>query len=673
MDLYRRLYPICFGEKPVLVSRFVRRIAPVAFFLLVTLVFTHPLGLRMGSSALDLGPDTRLFLWTLGWDAHALGTAPLSIFDANIFHPEPRTLAYSEHQIGSALFAAPLIWTTGNLVLAMNAVAILSCFLAGGFAYVLGRQLGLSTTSSILVGAIFALSPPRFFRIGQLHLATVQWIPLCLALLHRYARSGTRLHLLGAVVVFWLQALSGGQSAVFLALAAAGLLSWLWIFGELRPAGSVWKDGGAAFALTLALNLPFLLPYLQVRRELGLDRSLDEAIFWSPNAVSYLASPTHVHRAIASVLGLRGEKAYLFPGFVPLALAFLAFLPRERSKRTVSPGSEKTSLTLRALDFTIVTLLVTAIFLEAAGGVRWNLGSVPLSAAGGGRAALLGILVLALRLGVFGRAHFAFLGRLRRWVEAVRSFLEPRVGVPGGFYIGLLLVSLWASLGPRAGLYTALYRLVPGFDFIRVPPRITILTVLALAVLAGMGAERVRRALPALLLLLLVELAAFPLDARPYFVRASPMDRALAEVDPGPVAAFPIPDPRDTIDAASRHSLYMLHATVHFLPLVNGYSGFTPERHDRLFRELASFPSENGLAELEKLSVRYAVFHRSGYDDAGWTALLERLDRFSDRLELRNTFDEGLLYEWISPGLPDRGSSEASRSRRSSAPMESAP
>ncbi|HLE69870.1 MAG TPA: hypothetical protein VJH87_09325, partial [Vicinamibacteria bacterium] len=215
-----------------------RRIAPAVFFIAVTLVFTHPLGVRMGSAALDLGPDTRLFLWTLGWDAHAFRTAPLAIFDANIFHPEPRTLAYSEHQIGSALIAAPLIWGTGNLVLAMNAVLLLSCFLSGWFAYALGRQLGLSTTSAILVGATFALSPPRFFRIGQLHLATVQWIPLCLALLHRYARGGTRRHLLGAALAFWLQALSGGQSASFLALAAAGLMAYLWIFGELRPAGS---------------------------------------------------------------------------------------------------------------------------------------------------------------------------------------------------------------------------------------------------------------------------------------------------------------------------------------------------------------------------------------------------------------------------------------------------
>jgi hypothetical protein len=247
------------------------------------------------------------------------------------------------------------------------------------------------------------------------------------------------------------------------------------------------------------------------------------------------------------------------------------------------------------------------------------------------------------------------------------------MGISGGFYVILALSSLWASLGPRAGLYTALYRLVPGFDFIRVPSRLTVLTVLALAVLAGMGAERVRRAFPAVLLLLLVELAAFPLDARPYSFVISPMDRALLEMEPGPVAVFPIPDPRDTIAAASRHSLYMLNATVHFLPMVNGYSGFTPERHDRLFRELASFPSENGLSELEKLSVRYAVFHRNGYDEAGWNALLERAGGFSDRLELRKAFDEGRIYELVTPDRPDRGSSAASRSRRPSPPRGSAP
>jgi hypothetical protein len=293
---------------------------------------------------------------------------------------------------------------------------------------------------------------------------------------------------------------------------------------------------------------------------------------------------------------------------------------------------------------------MASLLIEAAGGLQWNLGGLRVSAAGGGRAALLGLALLVLRLGLYRRAPFAFVPAIRRLIEAARRFLEPGVSVTGGYYLLLALFSLWASLGPRAGLYTALYRLVPGFDFIRVPSRLTVLTVLALAVLAGMGVERLRsrRAFPAILLLLLVEMAAFPLDARPYPILVSPMDRALVELEPGPVAVFPVPDPRETISSASRHSDYMLQSTMHFLPLVNGYSGFTPRAHDRLFRKLASFPSEDGLDELQKLSVRYAVFHRVGYDEAEWKGLLTRLDRFADRLSLRKEFDEGRLYELTS-------------------------
>jgi hypothetical protein len=631
----------------------VRSAAPWAFFLAASLIFTYPLSTEMGSRALDLGPDTRLFLWTLGWDTHAFQTAPLAIFDANIFHPEKRTLAFSEHQIGSALLAAPFVWATGNLVLAMNAVAILSVFLSGGFAYVLARELGLSRSSALLAGAIFAFSPPRFFRLGQLHLATVEWIPLCLALLHRYPKSGRRRHLVAAAFVFWLQALSGGQSALFLAFAAGGLLIFLWMAAELPRKEVFWKDALAAGSMALALNLPFVLPYLEVRRELGLERSLEEAVYWSPNAVSYLTSPAHLHRWMGSSLGMEGAKAFLFPGFIPMGLALVAlFRGREAEPRTASP-----SRWLLFLDLAIVLASAAAIAIEAAGGFRSSLGGLRFSALDGSRAALLGIAALVLRFVLYGRTRSPFLPNLRS---------------PGGYYLALGVFSFWVSLGPRAGLYSLLYRLVPGFDFLRVPPRFTVLTVLAIAVLAGMGAERLAlRVRGALLVLLLFELAAFPLDAPRYQVIVSPMDLALAGMDPGPLAAFPIPDPRDGVAAASRHSLYMLQSTAHFLPLVNGYSGFTPEGHDRLFRILASFPNENGILELEKLSVRYAVFHRDGYSAAEWSSLLERIESFSDRLEPRKTFEEGRVYE-ITRARPDRESSRASRSRSSSSRRASA-
>jgi hypothetical protein len=652
----------------------------LVLFLLLTAVYTYPLGIHPGTQSLDLGPDTRLFLWTLGWDVHAFSHDPLSIFDANIFHPERRTLAYSEHQIGSALLAAPLLWTTGSLLFAMNGVLLLSSVLSGVFSYSLARQIGLSRAGAVMVGVVFLLTPPRFFRLGQLHLATVQWIPLCLALLHRYANRGSRRHLIGAALAFFLQALAGGQSALFLALAASGLLVYLFVFGALRPESSIYRDGLLAAALLLAINLPFAAPYLRVQRELGLERSLGEAVEWSPNAPSFLASPTHVHRFLARCFGVetrlaREARAYLFPGIAPLVLACLALLfPRARAQPRLDERPEaRAQATLWIVDGAIAALVIAALVIEVAGGVRWSLPGFRVSAASGGRALAAALAIAAFRWIRFRRTPFAFRSPLLDLRERTRSFLEPRSGIEGGYYAFLAVFSLWASLGPGAGLYTALYRLVPGFDFVRVPSRITILTVLALAVLAGIGFDRLRSRLAALGFLgfALLELAAFPLGTRAYPVSSSPMDRFLAASERAPIAVFPVPDPRDAVSAASRHSLYMLNSTSHYFPMVNGYSGFTPPSHDRLFRGLVSFPDERGLEALESLSVRWVVFHRGGYDDEAWNSLLARLSRFPDRLELRAEYDEGRVYELS--GLsgrdrPDRGSSGASRSRSSSVP-----
>ena len=100
--------------------------------------------LHPGSTSLGSDPDVHTFTWTLAWDAHALVRAPWTIFDANIFFPYDRTLAFSENLIGSAIFAGACVWLTGNAVLAMNVVgaAVRACSAALG-AYVLARQIGL--------------------------------------------------------------------------------------------------------------------------------------------------------------------------------------------------------------------------------------------------------------------------------------------------------------------------------------------------------------------------------------------------------------------------------------------------------------------------------------------------------------------------------------------------
>ena len=198
----------------------------------LTVVLAYPLARRPAENVLSVSPDTDLFLWTLSWDTHAFTNHPFSIFDANIFFPQRRTLAYSENLIGSALLAAPILWLTHNPVLAMNLVALLSCVLCGVGGYVLARRAGVGLPGAALSGLIFAFAPPRFLRLDQLFLTTIQWVPFGLAYVHAYLDEGRPFDLRLAIAFFTLQAMTSGHGAVFLALAAAALFGYRVMLGE---------------------------------------------------------------------------------------------------------------------------------------------------------------------------------------------------------------------------------------------------------------------------------------------------------------------------------------------------------------------------------------------------------------------------------------------------------
>src|SRR4030095_1385429 len=144
----------------------------------------------------------------------------------NIYFPFADTLAYSENLIGSAFLAAPIIWLTGNLVLAMNLTSLITCVLCGTGAFLLARRVHVGLAGAFICGLIFAFAPPRFFRLGQLHMTAVQWIPFSLAFLHSYLERGARRDLLLAIACFSLQALSSGHGAVYLLLSILALLGW---------------------------------------------------------------------------------------------------------------------------------------------------------------------------------------------------------------------------------------------------------------------------------------------------------------------------------------------------------------------------------------------------------------------------------------------------------------
>ena len=189
---------------------------PAAFlYAALTLVLAYPLTANLAGSVLAASPDTSLFVWTLAWDTHAFTHQPLSMFDANIYHPLRHTLAFSENLMGSALAAAPILWLTDNAVLAMNVVSLFSCALCGLGTYVLARRVGVSHFGAMLGGLVFAFSPPRFFRLGQLHLTAVWWLPFGLASLHAYLDGGRRRDLWLFAAFVTLQALSSGHAQCF--------------------------------------------------------------------------------------------------------------------------------------------------------------------------------------------------------------------------------------------------------------------------------------------------------------------------------------------------------------------------------------------------------------------------------------------------------------------------
>jgi len=304
----------------------------VAFgYLLLTLVLAYPVSLSPGTMLLADNPDTQLFLWTMAWDTHAFTSQPLAIFDANIFHPYLGTLAYSENLLGSALLAAPVIWLSGNLVLALNLVQIATCVLCGLGAYVLARQLGISRAGAILCGIVFLAAPPRFFRIGQLHLTAVQWVPFALAYLHTYLDHGRRRDLRIAVAFFTLQVLSSGHGAVFLVVAVALVLLYRVALGESIAFGTRVRDLGIPGLLLVAPIVAMIAPYRAAQTEVGLKRSLEN---WLPTAASYLATPSHAHQYLRAWLTEtdfnQSANAWLFPGVIVLLFtaAALALKPR---------------------------------------------------------------------------------------------------------------------------------------------------------------------------------------------------------------------------------------------------------------------------------------------------------------------------------------------------------
>ena len=321
-------------------------------FACLSLIATYPLVLHLGRALPgDLG-DPLFTTWLLGWDADRLRHGLNGFWNAPILFPSRGATAFSEHMLGIAIFVAPVIWLTGNPVLAYDVAFLLTAVLAGAGMYLLARELTGRRDAAMLAGLVFAFSPLRALHVSHLQVLAWGWMPIALWGLHRFfatlkgSRSGSaaRPALVVFAAAFVLQAFSNGYFIYFLALAAAFVVCLELTSGTASTADRLRavRALAAASAAVLACVGVVAVAYVSVRQQYGFRRPYDDWLMFSADVRSYLSVPSAV-RLWANVLnGDAAPERQLFPGLVALVAGVAALWPgraRKRASRCCTPRS----------------------------------------------------------------------------------------------------------------------------------------------------------------------------------------------------------------------------------------------------------------------------------------------------------------------------------------------
>jgi hypothetical protein len=307
-------------------------IGVVGLFAALTVALTWPQAAHL-STHVPPYDDSLLSIWRISWIAHAL-TSAAPLVNANIFHPELRTLAYTDAVLLQGLVASPFIHAGASPVTVYNLLILGSIALSGATMCLLARRLTGSLASGIVAGTIFAFVTFRFDHFMHLELQATVFLPLAVWCLDRAFESGRWRDMAGFGASLVLQVLSGIYYAVFLATALAVAIPWRWISlppdRRLRFA----KQMAVAALVSAVVAAPYLAIYMQNRSSVG-ERADSEVRLYSATPLNYLASdPANVLYGPSSERLGRSERR-LFPGALALGLAALGLWGWSSPKTTV--------------------------------------------------------------------------------------------------------------------------------------------------------------------------------------------------------------------------------------------------------------------------------------------------------------------------------------------------
>jgi hypothetical protein len=397
----------------------------------LTIVMTWPTASRLGTMGRFDNGDGRFSIWNVSWVAHAMLNDPLHVLDANIFHPHPRTLTYSELNLGAGVLALPAYAATRNPVAAHNSAVLIALFAAFLATWALVRRLTGSFAAGILAATGYTFSAYTAAHTAHIQLLMVFGFPLIMLAFHRLADRpsvAAGIALGGALAA---TALASGYYGVF-AIPLIGLATLIWA----RRTARYWVAVAVAAATMAVLVLPVFVPFVNARAAARATSpsSAEQIARYSAHWLDYVTSAALVGgRVLAGIGGTVGPlvptgtfqapNEVLFPGFLIGGLAvigvWLGLMDATRRRTTLG------------------YLVIGSAALWASFGPSAGLYSVMTTAVPG-----ISLLRAPVRLGVIVIFALAVLAGF-----ALSRIRRPWVGV---LCVGLLVVELWVPWPLRA-------------------------------------------------------------------------------------------------------------------------------------------------------------------------------------------------------------------------------
>lgn len=569
------------------ISNIRAHVAALAVMAALSIAMTYPLAFRAWDTITNYG-DPLLNTWIIAWDVHKLSTDPLNLFNANIFHPYTNTLAYSENLIGIAVFAAPLIWLSGNPVLAYN-VLVLFSFVASGFgAYLLAGRLTKSWYAGMIAGLIFAFSPFRMGQFSHIQLLTIQWLPLTfLALIELINNRILRYTALFALFLC-LQCLSCVYYAFYTALAVGlyllyrAFLAWI----DHRPVDwLLLRRLAGALIMTMIVVGPTLIPYFSARAVVGEREPEQQA---GAAIENYLTMPRESllgRIAPFDAHGVPVEETY-FPGVVVLGLLISPLVLRRLQ------GGDEDCRAKQSREVTFFLILGALSFILSLGPT--------------------------LRLTVDGEPILAPLPYtfVYEWLPGFKAMRVPA-------RLAIVAVFAWSILAAYTAARLACHR--------RIALQIIIVVALMieyLSVPVPMRPIEVGDRVPSV-----------------YRWLASLPQKAVILELPSTTSPWFWEDTASMGRLARQQYL----STYHWHSSIMGYSGFYPPLFWESIDHVLTFPSTEALSYLRGMGVQYVIVHPDEMEPEQWAAFQRRLALFADKLTLLRVIEGDLVYALNEP------------------------